>query len=562
MELHSLTLKRFDSGASGRGPGGAPQDTWVGARRPSADGDGVRRGLSNNAEAAWLLAILHGQRDCRSRSQENREPGAPAVLIGAQGSERILAGRPPGRELNYEVTCGVSDQGGDRSEPASRIRPAAPLGRRGPDGSRRLGLDRRRGRAARERVAYVDLARDPRREEEPAARASFRRCGRSNCLHALRGVREGAAAPTDGWHVDVAGLRAQLIETAARPRLHRPTNASLCPWREGEPIDPPGLATPTRQSLRWPPNLQGPAPGPALRLCAGLGFRLMLKVIEPLNHPRRRSGLRVLSSRAAGTRGRDPLTGMCLMEELALLPVVLPGAEVLRSRPEPEPPSRRAGPHPRCTRGVARYLEADYRGSPEISLREVGSSWRAASPTSSPAAGRLRLAPSTSHSASREPPRAPATPTNFHRAPTRSAPRSVVIRAHQPCPQRSPAGASPPHLRLDEEPLSRRGGCDATSSPPSRRLTSRCSPWLICRGCRGAGRWSPRLADADLDLAGDAQGSPRLAPHGSPRPPISVSSASSPTSLASLALDRRWGGFSIVFAPRRSRARSRLLTGA
>jgi alanine racemase len=38
------------------------------------------------------------------------EPGAPAVLIGAQGSERILAEEVARRleTINYEVTCGVS----------------------------------------------------------------------------------------------------------------------------------------------------------------------------------------------------------------------------------------------------------------------------------------------------------------------------------------------------------------------------------------------------------------------------------------------------------------------
>ena len=38
------------------------------------------------------------------------EPGAPAVLIGAQGDERILAEELAARlgTINYEITCGIS----------------------------------------------------------------------------------------------------------------------------------------------------------------------------------------------------------------------------------------------------------------------------------------------------------------------------------------------------------------------------------------------------------------------------------------------------------------------
>jgi alanine racemase len=38
------------------------------------------------------------------------EPGAPAVLIGAQGGDRILCEEVAHRlsTINYEVTCGIS----------------------------------------------------------------------------------------------------------------------------------------------------------------------------------------------------------------------------------------------------------------------------------------------------------------------------------------------------------------------------------------------------------------------------------------------------------------------
>jgi alanine racemase len=40
------------------------------------------------------------------------EPGAEAVLIGAQGEERILAEEVADRldTINYEVTCGISSR--------------------------------------------------------------------------------------------------------------------------------------------------------------------------------------------------------------------------------------------------------------------------------------------------------------------------------------------------------------------------------------------------------------------------------------------------------------------
>jgi alanine racemase len=40
------------------------------------------------------------------------EPGAPAVLIGRQGSQRILAEELATRldTINYEVTCGISQR--------------------------------------------------------------------------------------------------------------------------------------------------------------------------------------------------------------------------------------------------------------------------------------------------------------------------------------------------------------------------------------------------------------------------------------------------------------------
>jgi alanine racemase len=122
LELHSYVadVKRFERGDSA-GYGRtwrAPEDTWVGVL-PIGYGDGVRRDLSNNAE------ILVGGRRyplVGTVSMDNItidlgpetdiEPGAPAVLIGRQGSERILAEEVASRlgTINYEVTCEISQR--------------------------------------------------------------------------------------------------------------------------------------------------------------------------------------------------------------------------------------------------------------------------------------------------------------------------------------------------------------------------------------------------------------------------------------------------------------------
>jgi alanine racemase len=122
LELHSYVadVKRFEAGASA-GYGRtwrATDDTWVGVL-PIGYGDGVRRGLSNNGEV-----LVGGRRyplvgtvsmdniTIELGPETDVEPGAPAVLIGAQGSDRILAEEVASRlgTINYEVTCGISQR--------------------------------------------------------------------------------------------------------------------------------------------------------------------------------------------------------------------------------------------------------------------------------------------------------------------------------------------------------------------------------------------------------------------------------------------------------------------
>jgi alanine racemase len=111
-------VKQFEAGDSA-GYG----QTWKAAAAtmvgvlPIGYGDGVRRGLSNNAEV-----LVRGRRHplVGTVSMDNVtidlgadtevEPGEEAVLIGPQGDETIRAEEVARRlgTINYEVTCGIS----------------------------------------------------------------------------------------------------------------------------------------------------------------------------------------------------------------------------------------------------------------------------------------------------------------------------------------------------------------------------------------------------------------------------------------------------------------------
>jgi alanine racemase len=120
LSLHSYVadVKRFEPGDSA-GYGRtwrASEPTWVGVL-PIGYGDGVRRGLSNNADV-----LIGGRRRplVGTVSMDNVtvdlgpetdvSPGDPAILIGTQGEDRITAEELASRlqTINYEVTCGIS----------------------------------------------------------------------------------------------------------------------------------------------------------------------------------------------------------------------------------------------------------------------------------------------------------------------------------------------------------------------------------------------------------------------------------------------------------------------
>jgi len=120
LSSYVADVKSFESGASaGYGRSWtAERDTHVGVL-PIGYGDGVRRGLSNNAEV-----LIRGRRypvvgtismdnlTVDLGSDPTVEPGDEAVLIGPQGDDRILCEEVAARlgTINYEVTCAISSR--------------------------------------------------------------------------------------------------------------------------------------------------------------------------------------------------------------------------------------------------------------------------------------------------------------------------------------------------------------------------------------------------------------------------------------------------------------------
>ncbi len=121
----ALSLRSYVADVKTFGPGDSAGygQRWKAERRtrvgvlPLGYGDGVRRGLSNNAEV-----LVRGRRYplVGTVSMDNVtidlgpggevEPGDEAVLIGAQGEEEVRAEDLAARlgTINYEITCGIS----------------------------------------------------------------------------------------------------------------------------------------------------------------------------------------------------------------------------------------------------------------------------------------------------------------------------------------------------------------------------------------------------------------------------------------------------------------------
>jgi alanine racemase len=118
LRSYVADVKRFEPGDSaGYGQSWkAEYETCVGVL-PLGYGDGVRRGLSNNAEVLVggrrfpLIGTVSMDNVTVDLGPDTEvEPGAEAVLIGSQGGEAILAEEMARRlgTINYEITCGIS----------------------------------------------------------------------------------------------------------------------------------------------------------------------------------------------------------------------------------------------------------------------------------------------------------------------------------------------------------------------------------------------------------------------------------------------------------------------
>jgi alanine racemase len=93
----------------------AAAPTWIGTI-PVGYGDGVRRALTNDCDVLVggrrvpLVGTVSMDNVTVDLGPEPPEQGAEAVLIGAQGDQRVLAEEWARRlaTINYEITCGIS----------------------------------------------------------------------------------------------------------------------------------------------------------------------------------------------------------------------------------------------------------------------------------------------------------------------------------------------------------------------------------------------------------------------------------------------------------------------
>ena len=118
LESYAAAVKRCRPGESvGYGRRFIAEEETTIATLPIGYADGVRRGLTNNADVL-MNGIRHPLVGTVSMDNITVDVGLPpavrvgaeAVLIGEQGGERILAEEVAQRlgTINYEITCGIS----------------------------------------------------------------------------------------------------------------------------------------------------------------------------------------------------------------------------------------------------------------------------------------------------------------------------------------------------------------------------------------------------------------------------------------------------------------------
>ena len=426
LELRSYVAdtKRFPAGASA-GYGRrwrAPADTWVGVL-PIGYGDGVRRGLTNNGEAlvgGSAVPVrrhrLDGQRDRSTWAPTSSvEPGSPAVLIGAQGDDRILCeevARRLGddqlrghlRDLRSRVPRVQVRSGGRVSAAIPELLAAAPavracrealgdeteawivggairdaaLGREVTDVDLAVAGDERQaareiGRAAGGPV--FQLSEEFASWRALAARRRLARGRRPGCeatesrptsrlrdftVNAIAVPLADPAAPPLDPHGGLADLEARVLRAVSDAQLRRRPAADPA---GGADRRRPGARGRSRTPSRSPARRRG---GPA----------------EPAGE-RQFAELRLLLT------GADPIRGLRLLDELGATRGRAARARgASRRRAEPVPPPRRPRAHDggagAADRGGGR--PRGLRGRP--AARRSASCSPSRSPTSSPGAAR------------------------------------------------------------------------------------------------------------------------------------------------------------------------------
>jgi poly(A) polymerase len=188
-----------------------------------------------------------------------------------------------------------------------------------------------------EPVADADLAVELGREES-AARAIARVAGGTAFPLSEEHATWRAVTSTEGWHVDVAALRAETIEGDLRARDFT-VNAIAIPLAGGDPIDPTGGVADCEARLLRVASDSAFRDDPirllrACRIAAAFGLAIDPGTVELARqgsaHAADPAGERQFAELRGIVAGRDPLRGLELMDELALTPVVLPELEGLR----------------------------------------------------------------------------------------------------------------------------------------------------------------------------------------------------------------------------------------
>ena len=250
----------------------AEHETWLGTV-PIGYGDGVRRGLTNNADVLVdgrrvpLVGTVSMDNITVDLGPEPVERGAEAVLIGARDGDRILAEDVAARlgTINYEVTCGISAAGAAGAPSMT----AAPL-----EAAREALAGREAwlvGGAVRDQLLGrptddVDVALDGRPARGGADDRPRHRRRRVPALRRVRRLARGRAGPR---------LARRPRAAARRRHRGRPRRARLHDQRDGRAVGRRRAARPARRARgpRGAARADGLRGGAGRRSAAGAAGR-------------------------------------------------------------------------------------------------------------------------------------------------------------------------------------------------------------------------------------------------------------------------------------------------